>query len=232
MYIGTTPRGASDAAGVSAVDALYGVPPVMRLYNTGTLTAPVVNDRRVVGSFKSVSGATKLHMDMYYSVFYMHEIDAKIKKGQITLAKWKSDMATLKALGSTKLAVCVTADCFVNPSKNPSDYLIPGITHWGVDFDGISQGTYHDYTTARNNTISFASAHGLTIGVPEFEGDRISSDSSGTERSAWMIENMRSFQDAGFDYACYWEQTSQIPSPYSTPAEQYTVSSSIRLSPR
>lgn len=232
MLVGNTPRGDSTAASVAAVDAVYGPGHLIRLYNTGSLSAPSVDDRSVVGSFKSLTGISKGLLDQYYRVFYQHEIDSKIAKGQFTLAQWRADMATLQNLGSGSLSICLTADAFVNPGKHPSDYLIDGITAFAVDFDGISSLTgYHDYTTALGNVLGFAATHGLTIGVPEFGANRATSDPSGAARAAWLTKWLRAFQDGGFEYACFWEQTAQTGSPFDSPAEVAAVSMALQMAP-
>lgn len=231
-FIGSDTRNSSSAADVANTDAIYGVSRVIRLYSTGSLTAPAVTDRKQVGSFKSLTGVTKAKLDAYSFVFYQHEIDSKVKKGQITLAKWKSDMSTLQKLGSSRLSVCLTADCFVNPSKNPDDYIIPGITHYGVDFDGISSDTgYHDYSQALTKVKAWATLHSFTIGVPEFGANRAANDPDGEGRSEWLRTWVRQFQLANFEYVCFWEYSGQSGSLFDSAVETATVSTAIQLGP-
>lgn len=228
--IGGTPRGKSDAPGVAAVDAAYGAASVIRLYCTGTLIPPVPTGRKVVGSFKTLPGRP-LEANEYDWLFYQHEIDAKVKKGTITLAQWQSDMAALKKTGITNLGVCVTADAFVNPSKpDPSTWLTPGVTHIGVDFDGISSATgYHDYTKELAAVVAFCAKHGLTWGVPEFGANRAANDPDGSGRAAWLVHWIQQFQRAGAQYVCLWEQDSQVGSTFTTPVEIATVRTMFAL---
>lgn len=232
MLIGNSTRGDSTAVEVAKSDAVYGGPSrLARLYCPTVLRPPAVTDRKVVGSFKNVAGATKSEMDLYTWLFYQHEIDSKVKKKLITLNQWKTDMTHLVGLGSKSLSICVTADVFVNSAKNPTDYLIPGITHWGVDFDGISSATgYHDYTVALAKAVVFAETHGLTLGVPELGANRATSvDPDGIQRAAWLTRNLRAFQDQNFLYSCFWEEDLQTGSTFTTPVEIAAVSMALRV---
>jgi hypothetical protein len=231
---GDTPRTASTAAGVAAVDADYGVAgEVIRLYCSTALAAPAVTDRKVIGSFKTMPGSTA-NFGAYWRLFYQHEINSKVKKGAITLLQWQKDMAVLAALNLPGLGVCLTAYCFDPASgQNPADYLVPGVTHLGVDFDGISGGTsYHDYSAALKAVVAFAKAHGLTWGVPEFGANRLTNDADGSGRAAWLTYWAGKFQQSGAEYVCLWEYETQTGSTFTTPAEVATVRTMLALGPR
>lgn len=221
---GTTPRTASTKAGVAEIDAAYGGSKLVRLFWSGTAGQSPVTDRPVVGSFKTMSEATAPWAKTMWRWAYQHEIDSKIKKGQCTLAQWQADMATLVALDIDGLSVILTADCFANTGKKPTDYLMRGVTHLGVDFDGISQSSgYHDYSRELVAVESFAKAYGLTWGVAEFGANRAANDPSGVVRAAWLTDWVGRFVSAGAEYVCLWEFASQAGSEFTTDAEVAAV---------
>lgn len=228
MHFGSsTVTGApSSATEISTMDSKFGVTvPVIRNYWGGAVSLPIPDaSRRFVGSFKAISSTANMTTWMagMYRSFYIHEIDSKVHKGEATIAGWQADMATLKKIGDPGFGVCVTADCFVNSGKNPSDYLVPGITHWGIDFDGLSPhsgSTYHDYTKELNAVKKFVAANGLTWGVPEFSADRAPGDPTGVNRAAWINNWSSQFIAAGCEYITWWETTGQPLSVASTTAE-------------
>lgn len=233
---GNTPRGSSTAANVSIVDAWYAVKSkIIRLYCTGQLLAPAVTDRDVIGSFKTMptsaqTSAFLANAAKYAFLFFQHEIDHKVidAASGVSLPAWKTQMTILKSMGVANLAICLTADCFVNPAKNPLDYMIPGITHIAVDFDGVSPKpgvqTYHDYSAALAAVVAFCTKYGYTWGVPEFGANRASGDTSGVLRSYWLALWAGKFKAAGALYVCVWEQDGQIGSTFTTVAETATVS--------
>jgi hypothetical protein len=221
---GNTPRSASNAAGVTAVDKGYGPAKVIRLFydeKTDLPVPPAVTNGRIrVGSCKRTTAATLSNALKYERLAYQHEIDAKIKKGQFTLAQWRSDMARFVALNHPGLSVILTADAFVNKSKNPADYLIDGVTHLGVDFDGISSSTgYHNYAKELAAVEAFTHTHGLTWGVAEFGANRAANDPQGTARAAWLATWGAQFAAAGAEYVCLWEADWLTGSEFTTPAE-------------
>jgi hypothetical protein len=217
---GNTPRTGSNPTGVASIDAVYGPSKVMRLFwSRGAGPIPVSDGRKVVGSIKVIDSNTKAWADQVWRWAYQHEIDAKVKKGQFTLPQWHADMTSLVALGSTGLSVILTADCFVNPGKHPADFLIPGVVHLGVDFDGISGSTYHDYSKELAAVVAFVKANGLTWGVGEFGANRAPADTDGSLRAKWLLDWARRFADAGAEYVCLWEQNGQAGSDFTTPAE-------------
>lgn len=221
---GGTPRGASNAGGVAAMDSDYGPAKVVRLFWSGGARTSTVTDRRVVGSIKTVDSDTAAWASKTWRWTYMHEIDSKIKKGQYTLAAWRSKMESLVALKVPGLSVILTANAFDNPSKNPSDYLVPGVTHLGVDFDGISQSAgYHDYSKELSAVVAFTKTHNLTWGVGEFGANRASNDPSGTARAAWLKNWAGKFAAAGAEYVLLWENNSQAGSDFTTSAETAAV---------
>jgi hypothetical protein len=223
-FFGDTPRGYSDAAGVSTMDANYGPANVVRLFWSGTAGVSPAPDRRVVGSIKTINSGTAAWASTMWRWTYQHEIDSKIKKGLMTLPEWRAGMDSLVALNVPGLSVVLTADAFVNPTKNPSDYLVPGVTHLGVDFDGISQSTgYHDYSRELAAVQAFTQAHGLTWGVAEFGANRASNDPDGSVRAAWLQTWGGRFAAAGAEYVCLWENNSQTGSTFTTAAENAAV---------
>ena len=131
-------------------------------------------------------------------------------------------------------AVCLTGWAFDPKSGvDPSTFLVPGVTHLGVDFDGISSTSgYHDYTVALANVVAFCAKHGLTWGVPEFGANRATNDLTGDVRAQWLLSWAAKFRDAGAEYVCLWEQTSQAGSCFTTPAEVATVRAMLALGPR
>ncbi len=223
-FFGDTPRGASDAAGVSTMDSNYGPADVVRLFWSGAAGASPAPDRRVVGSIKTINSGTAAWASTMWRWAYQHEIDSKIKKGLMTLPQWRAGMDSLVALHVPGLSVVLTADAFVNPSKNPSDYLVPGVTHLGVDFDGISQSSgYHDYARELAAVKAFTQAHGLTWGVAEFGANRAANDPDGTARAAWLQTWGGRFAAAGAEYVCLWENNFQTGSTFTTAAENAAV---------
>jgi hypothetical protein len=226
MLFGNTPRTASTAAGVAQIDAVYGPANLVRLYWSGAAGVSPVNDRRVVGSFKTVTAGTAAWARTMWRWAYLHEIDSKIKKGPATLAGWQAVMAQLVALKVPGLSVIVTADCFNNSSKNPADYLVDGVDHWGIDFDGISSSTgYHDYSRELAAVEKFTKAHGLTWGVPEFGANRADNDPIGANRAAWLKTWSARFAAAGAEYVCLWEYVTQAGSEFTTVSENVAVRS-------
>jgi hypothetical protein len=222
---GDTPRTGSNPTGIAAIDAQYGVPDVMRLFwSKGAGPLPVNDGRRIVGSIKVIDGNTKPWADQVWRWTYQHEIDSKIARKLITLGEWKPSMQQLAALDTTGLSVILTADCFVNPKKDPADYLIPGVPRLGVDFDGISQsGGYHDYSRELAAVEAHAKKYGLTWGVGEFGANRAANDTDGSQRAKWLLDWARRFADAGAEYVCLWEQNGQHGSDFDTPAETAAV---------
>lgn len=226
---GDTPRAACNAAGLAEIDSAYDAGTVVRWYFTGAPGA-IPTDRKVIVSFKTLMPATGLaSLNGALRRFWMHEIDHQIlvtPKPPILLPAWKIGM---QAMGLTD--ICLTADCFVNPNKNPADYLVPGVTHVGVDFDGISGGTaYHDYSAALAAVVKFCTAHGLTWGVPEFGTDRQGWDGDGSARAAWLISWAGKFRAAGAEYVCVWEQTAKQPlSTFTMAAERTAVRAILAL---
>jgi hypothetical protein len=226
--MGDTPRGGSDAAGVRAVDALYGAGGTIRLFCPSVATPSPVSDRPVVGSFKRISASTPAWARQMWRWAFIHEIDSKdahpekFPSTTANVAQWRDQMATLVAMGIPGLSVIVTADCFVNGSKDPSDYLISGVTHWGVDFDGISSSTgYHNYSSVLAAVTPFMSAHGLSWGVGELSADRATStDPSGSGRAAWLNLWAGNCAAAGAEYVCVWENNFQPGSLLTSAAEQ------------
>jgi hypothetical protein len=222
--IGGTPRGSSNAAGVAAMDATYGYAKVVRLFWSGSGGSSPASNRAVVGSLKVVDSSTAPWARTMWRWAYQHEVDSKIKKGLITLAQWKAKMASLVALNVPGLSVILTADAFVNSAKNPSDYLVPGVTHLGVDFDGISSATgYHNYAKELAAVQAFTTAHHLTWGVAEFGANRAGNDPSGSVRATWLKTWTARFTAAGAEYVCLWENSSQAGSTFTTTSENAAV---------
>jgi hypothetical protein len=220
---GGTPRGLSNWAGVASMDETYGPASVVRLFWPGTGGANPATDRKVVGSCKSLTNVAAWAKTMWRWA-YQHEIDSKVKKGLVTLPAWKADMERLVALNIPGLSVILTADCFVNPSKNPANYLISGVTHLGVDFDGISSSTgYHDYSKELAEVEAFVKANGLTWGVAEFGANRANNDGDGSVRAAWLKTWGDKFAVAGAEYVCLWESYGQTGSTFTAPAEISTI---------
>jgi hypothetical protein len=218
--VGNTPRTSSTRTGVAAIDETYGPSKVVRLFWSGLPGESPTIDRPVVGSFKVMSPGTTAWARTMWRWAYQHEIDSKIAKKQATLAQWRFDMGLLALLGVSGLSVILTADAFVNPTKRPADFLVAGVTHLGVDFDGISSSAgYHDYSRELAAVVAFAKANGLTWGVPEFGANRAGNDPSGNARAAWLTAWTRRFADAGAEYVCLWEFNAQAGSTFTTPAE-------------
>lgn len=225
---GDTQRSVS--GGLAEVDKAYGGPgATARVYFTGA-PGQIPPDRAVIASFKQAqtTAAGLASLALAERRFYFHEIDHQERitpKAPITRAQWKTDMI---AMGLTD--VCLTADCFVNTAKNPADYLVDGVTHIGVDFDGISGGTsYHDYSKALAAVIAFCDAHGLTWGVPEFGTDRQTWDTDGSGRAAWLIYWAGKFRAAGAEYVCVWEYSAQPGSLFTAAAEITAVRALLAL---
>jgi hypothetical protein len=233
---GNTPRGTSNAAGVAAVDAIYGPGAAIRLFHNTTLPAPDVTDRFTVGSFKTMTGYAT-HLPEWDRVFYMHEADKKISDGLISLSQWQSDMADIVSWAASNgcpdvPGICLTGWCFDAASGlNPADYLIDGVTHLGVDFDGISGNstTYHNYDTVLSNVVDFADDHGLTWGVPEFGTNKAAVDTTDSYRAAWLRKYANHFKIYGAEYVCAWEQTGTTGSTFAADATLNTVATILAV---
>ena len=218
----------STSGGVAEIDATYGPGKVLRHFSPKTLEAPLVTDRPEVGSW-NVGTPTAAQVAPYRYVAYIHEVDSAIRKSATTLAAWQQQMATLVAeLGGDKVCVILTAWCF--ETADPTVYLVPGVTHYAVDFDGQSPSkptdtAYHDWTKALAAVTGFAAVHGLTWGVPEFGVNRGAFDPTGTARAAWLLTWALRFAAAGAQYVCLWEASSQAGSEFTSPAEIAAVRS-------
>lgn len=211
---------------VATLDAKYGLTvPALRWFWPGLLGSTVpATGRFIVGSFKQMPPNTStLHQLNYWT--FQHEIDAKIVKGQYDLASWKTNMTALAQLGIPGLCVIVTANCFVNSSKNPEDTIgwardTLGVTHFGADFDGISYSDhYHDYSPETAAVHAYATKHNMTWGVPEHGANQAANDPTGVARAAWSAKTVRLNSQAGAQYQLLWEYTGQAGSEYKTPAE-------------
>jgi len=229
--VGGTPRGASTAAGVSAMDKTYGAKTsVVRLFSTGDPVAVPVTDRKVVGSFNTLPadlGAVAAILAGYWRKSLRHEIDKAAKDNDAVRLQWQAQMGSLVRAGVQGLQVCVTADCFVNPDKDPTRFLVDGVTHWSVDFDGISPSAtsiaYHDYSHELAAVVAFGQKYGLTMSVGEFGANRGAFDPAGTARALWALHWATQFQAAALESVCFWEQTSTLASTWSTDAEIATL---------
>jgi hypothetical protein len=225
---GNTPRIASTTTGIADVDSIYGTSKLIRLFwADGANLASPLPARKIVGSCKD--GETDAQVAAWaakmYRWTYQHEIDSKLKKGTYSsLSDWRARMAALVALNIPGLSVILTADCFISSSKNPADYIIPGVTHLGVDFDGLSfSDHYHDYGPELAAVQAYVKKYGLTWGVGEFGANRAANDPDGSARAAWLDSWSRKFKAAGAEYVCYWEFNSQAGSTFTKPAEIATV---------
>lgn len=220
---GDTPTG---RGGVAAVDSAFGRGKVIRLFWSGAPRKSPVSDRKVVGSFSKMGSGTAAWARTMWRWTYDHEPDSKLRKGRLNLAAWRADMKSLVKLGIPGLSVILTADAFVSKRKNPNDYMIPGITHIGVDFDGISKSDgYHDYSRELAAVVAYTKAHGLSWGVGEFGANRASNDPSGAGRAAWLKTWAAKFKAAGAEYVTLWSRDSQARSGFTTPAEKAAVRS-------
>lgn len=210
---------------MSTQDLLYGKSKVARWYFQD-VPGIIPTDRDIIVSFKTLVQPSLIHRGK--RTFYRHEIDHEILTvpPEISLPIWIADMNRMQLTD-----VCLTANCFVNPKKNPANFILSNTTHIGVDFDGISYTThYHDYTSELNAVVAFTKAHGLTWGVPEFGADRATAiDPDGQQRARWMAEWCGKFQDAGAEYVCFWEQDSIPTSTFTTPAELAAVRMALAI---
>lgn len=232
--IGTAAWEGSTAKDIADMDAKFGAkPPVTRLYwPNAPGQSPVTDGRKVVGSYKTpvAAGPASAWSEEMWRRFFQHEIDSKIVKDTYTLPAWQAEMTAQLELNIPGLGVCLTADCFTNKKKNPDDYLIDGVTHLGVDFDGVSNATtYHSYLSTITTVAAYAKDHGLTWGVPEFGANRDTSDTTGTVRAAWMALTIGAFVKAGAEYVCWWESSGQAGSTATTPAEIATLSALFQV---
>jgi hypothetical protein len=244
LYGDTPYTNGTSSSDIAAQDTRYGVASkVERLFwsgTAGTNPLPVSSGRKVVGSFKTLGSNTAPWARTMWRWCFIHEIDSKDKHpskfppGTSSVAQWKTQMAGLVAMGIPGLSVIVTADCFVNSSKNPADYLVPGVKIWGIDLDGISSTTgYHDYTREITNAAKFFKANGITNWyVGELSADRATStDPDGTARAAWLTKTAHAAAAAGAEAVCLWEDAKDQPgSVFSKPAEISAVAALFRES--
>lgn len=229
---GGTPRGPSNSAGVTAMDGAYGgAASVSRLFYPGALgavPAPATDGRLLIASFTAMDALTPGVAAPFGWLTLDHEINRK------TVPTWSSDMAKLQAIAPGRVCVILTAGAFEQPDFMTAlkPYILPGITHIGVDMDGVSfPDHYHSYGPAVTNVVAFCKAYGLTWGVAEHGAKRALNDPDGSGRAAWLTSNVRTFRDAGAQYCCLWEQDGpKWPGmAFTTPIEVATVSTIFAL---
>jgi hypothetical protein len=233
---GNTPITASNAAGVTEVDVKYGITgQAIRLYSTGVLLKPPVTDRYLVGSFKSMAGLDPSTAAMFDELFYIHEVNAKWNKAGTPaqqaafLAGWHKDMDTIHSMG-IKMAICVTA-YGLNNVESLKPFLRDDVTHWGFDYDGISNAKmpYHDIEPNLETMLAFVEKYGLTWSVPEHGANRASDDTNGQGRADWIMNNSGKFKKNGAKSACIWEFKDQGGSLFFGDAEVSTISTLISV---
>lgn len=222
---GSTPYEGSTAKDVADMDAKYGMKvPVTRLYWQTSAGPSPISDRPIVGSFKTMSSSTTAWANTMYRWAFQHEIDSKVHKGTYDLATWQTNMNALVKLGVPGLSVIVTGEPFIpNSGRVPTTFIIDGVTHWGVDLDGISPSAtstaYHDYTAEIDTIAAFMEANGYTWGVPELGANLGAFDPDGSKRGAWFTKTAEYAASKGAEYVCVWEYVGQDGSEITLPAE-------------
>lgn len=199
----------SNPAAVAAADAKWGTTtPVFRWFDPGPPSVVPDTKHQYVMSCKTLNPS--LMATNYANAFrsvYVHEIDSKVHKGQMTAAQWQSDMAKLVAAKVPNLCVILTAYCFV--TGNPEDYVVPGVKHFGVDLDGISGWPYHDYTREIGLVKAYCAKHGMDWGVGELGANQAPQDPNDTFRGGWLVKTAQQAAAAGASWVCLWEYSGQ-----------------------
>lgn len=238
---GYTARTGESMVAFQATDAIYGFPQsvaeiIGRFYCNGVLTAPPTTDRDWIGSFKTYNTADlpkiKQLAALFAELFLDHEIDHQIIAGATTLAAWKGNMQAMLDYGVPNLGICLTADCFVNPKKNPLDYMIDGITNIAVDFDGVppSASGYHDYGKEYAAVMAFVAKYGYVwSSVPEWNTAQGAFDPDDSLRAAWQRTGAGRFRAAKVKRVCWWEGASVPKSFCDLPATRQTLTTLLRF---
>ena len=126
-----------------------------------------------------------------------HEADVKIIKGDdpAPMLTAQRDFAALIRAERPDLDVTVVlAGYRFHPDENPADiehYADPATFDvLGVDLDGIKT-KYADFRTFVPGIMAYLAKHGKTRWtVPEFGAPRLSTDPDGTQRAAWITEQV------------------------------------------
>jgi hypothetical protein len=235
---GFCPRTGETLKDFQASDAIYGgTPAVGRRYDGAALTAMPDASREWIASFKTFTLADlpriKTIAETTAELLFDHEIDHQILvQSGLTIASWKKAMQAMLDYGVPNLAICLTADCFVNPNKNPTDYLIDGV-QVDVDFDGVppneSKKSYHDYSKELTAVDAFWTKYDCRGSIPEWNTARGTFDPDDSIRAAWQRTWARNFINAGAKRACWWEGPSVANSYCDMPATRQTLTTLLRF---
>lgn len=231
MRIGNVGSAGNSSAAISATDALQGAGSVMRYFNTSGLALPpavaTANKRDLIGSYKSGNANPSIAL-AYWLVTKDHEVDHQIIQKATTLVGWKADMATDHKAGIKNQCAILTGDAWVNPDKNPDDYLLDFVEIYGCDLDGVSNGVpYPDKRKIIDKATAWAQKNGKTMFGGEVSTDRdLVKDPSGYLRAQWMLDTFSYMQEAGWIAGCWWEDSiRQVNSALKGDAELWTMKS-------
>jgi hypothetical protein len=165
-------------------------------------------------------------------VEFMHELDAKVRAGSVTLAQGIAaknhfyDVA--KAANPGVLVWNTLTSWLFDPTSglDPSAYAAVKCDGLGDDCDGINfpaKTTYYDYTNAWAKFVTFAKAQGKPFSVPEFGAQRLTSDPDGTLHATWITRMGQMFAASGAKYVCFFDYPPE--GPLTTAAEMAAVKS-------
>ena len=160
-------------------------------------------------------------------VEWLHEPDAKVSKGSISLADAVAGKKRWRALVETERPDVRTACTLTGWAADPRSGadLAPWAdcgTVLGLDLDGIRPTAlpYPDFSQetalARDLVTSLGYA---TWAVPEFGAPRISTDADGLHRAAWITACGVALAEAGAEYVCAYEYDSTVGYAMTTAAE-------------
>jgi hypothetical protein len=132
-----------------------------------------------------------------------HEIDVK---GRPAVAAWRPAMEHLVALAkpypNVRPLVIMTAWGLVHHAPW-QQYMVPGVTRVGADFDGASSYPYPDYT-AELAVLEEVRAAGYAVMVPEFGAPQQPQDVGGRQLAAWLTTWGTRLGQAGAVFVDLW----------------------------
>ena len=148
---------------------------------------------------------------------WMHEMDSKYRKSQITLADgiagknrfYDVVRANVSSGIADQVKVAATYTGWLFEALDPSLYSAVRADWLGVDFDGVdanSSGVYPPWT----NTLATVESWVDTLGyggwcAPEFGSPRWSGDTDGSSRGAWMLSMGQQMKNLNAEYVAAFE---------------------------
>lgn len=143
---------------------------------------------------------------------WMHEMDSKYRKGQISLADGIAGKSrfydAVKAVRSD-IKIVATYTGWLFEALDPTPYSAVKADWLGIDLDGVdanSGGVYPPWNTSMGNIQTWTDRMGY-FGwcVPEFGSPRHSTDPTGANRGAWMQVMADRCYERGSQYVAAFE---------------------------